>query len=259
MTTGTFSIWALGDLHLSFGIKNKSMDIFGKEWEGWTDKIRKFWCEKIAADDLVLIPGDISWAMHPEEAIADLNWIDSLPGTKVMIRGNHDYWWGSKNKVKSILPASIHMIQNDAFHFHSVSIAGARLWDTPEYHFYPYIDVKEGKAKPSEFDKASLSEEDEKIFTRELLRLEMSLQQFKKDAGIKIVMTHYPPIGSDLKESRASKLLEKYHAQYCVFGHLHSVKANSLPFGDKNGIHYALTSCDYLNFTPLKICTLDLI
>ena len=99
-----FTIWAIGDLHLSFGVPNKGMEVFGNEWNGWTEKVKQNWTACIKPQDLVLLPGDISWATRLEDAVPDLEWIDKLPGTKVMIRGNHDYWWpGSKKKLKSLL------------------------------------------------------------------------------------------------------------------------------------------------------------
>jgi len=252
-TSAPFSVWAIADLHLSFGLKDKSMDIFGDEWVDWTGKMHSSWSQNISADDLVLLPGDISWAMNPEDVIPDLEWIDQLPGTKVMIRGNHDYWWGSKSKVEKLLPPSIHIIQNNAFNFNGVSVAGVRLWDTPEYNFDEYIILKENKKANALSMHPADPEHDEKIFMRDLSRLELSLKELDKKASHRIAMTHYPPIGADLGDSRASQLLEKYEIDICVFGHLHSLKPNSLPFGEKNGIHYHLTSCDYLNFKPLKV------
>src|SRR4029077_20470111 len=108
-------IWAIGDLHLSFGCKSKEMHVFGESWLDHHEKIRTVWDSVVAPDDLVLIPGDISWAMHIEEAMADLEWIDKRPGFKVMIKGNHDYWWHAIGKVRKALPKSIHAIYNDAF------------------------------------------------------------------------------------------------------------------------------------------------
>ena len=127
------TIWALADLHLSFGVPDKEMDVFGPKWKNHPEKIRANWEKLVKPDDLVLLPGDISWGMHPEEALPDLNWIDSLPGTKVMIRGNHDYWWTSISKVEKVLPKSIHVIQNNIYRWKDVIICGARLWDTEEY------------------------------------------------------------------------------------------------------------------------------
>lgn len=246
------AVYAIGDLHLAFGAPDKSMEVFGPAWDRYAEKMETHWNEMIKPDDLVLLPGDISWAMKPEQALIDLNWIDALPGTKVMIRGNHDYWWTSPSKLRAMLPPSIHMIQNDTFQWKDLSIGGARLWDTPEYSFGEYIVYKENprsKEKPV----ADTAEEDAKIFSRELQRLEMSLKLFDKRARLKIAMTHYPPIGADLKPSQASKILQAHHTDICVFGHLHNVKPQALPFGKANGIDYALTSADYLDFRPLKL------
>lgn len=246
------AVYAIGDLHLAFGAPDKSMEVFGPAWDRYAEKIETHWNEMIKPEDLVLLPGDISWAMKPEQALIDLNWIDALPGTKVMIRGNHDYWWTSPSKLRAMLPPSIHMIQNDTFQWKDLSIGGARLWDTPEYGFGEYIVYKENprsKEKPA----VDTAEEDAKIFARELQRLEMSLKLFDKRARLKIAMTHYPPIGADLKPSQASKILQAHHTDICVFGHLHNVKPQALPFGKANGIEYALTSADYLDFRPLKL------
>lgn len=242
------AIWVIADLHLSFGVPEKSMEAFGPKWKDYTQKIEENWRKVVSPDDLVLIPGDISWAMRPEEALIDLEWIDKLPGTKVMIRGNHDYWWGSINKVRKLLPPSIHSIQNDVFNWQDVSIAGARLWDTDEYNFNSFIEFQENP-KESKAEK----KDGKKIFERELNRLELSLKQFNPQAKTKIAMTHYPPIGADLRPSRASSLLEEYGVSICVFGHLHNVKENSLPFGKKGNTSFILTSCDYLDFNLTKI------
>lgn len=245
------TIWALADLHLSFGTPNKSMELFGEDWLGWTDKIKSNWQRLVKPDDLVLIAGDISWAMSVEQAKPDLEWIDQLPGTKVMIRGNHDYWWGSLSKVKSILPPSIHVIQNDAFQWKDVSIAGARLWDSPEYNFNIY--AKESSAKDPEKKGSDNKEEDLRIWERELARLELSLKCLNSRAKKRIVMTHYPPISGDLRDSKVHAILKNYGVDICVFGHLHNMKKNLPIFGEKKDIQYYLTAGDYLDFVPLKI------
>lgn len=245
-------IFAIGDLHLSFGIANKSMSVFGPRWEGHFERIAHHWKSKIYADDLVLIPGDISWAMRIEDVIPDLRWIDALPGTKVMIKGNHDYWWGSLKKITEILPPSIHLIQNNVFNWKEVSIGGARLWDTPEYSFAQFIEFREN---PQAKDPEEVIQEEfsEKIFNRELERLNNSLKMLNQDAKIRIAMTHYPPIGDKLEPSRASQILEKYNIQASVFGHLHNLFPNKLQFGERNGIRYVLTSCDAIDFSPIQI------
>lgn len=249
-------IWAIGDLHLSFGVPGKNMDVFGPGWENHAEMIASNWKAAISPDDLVLIPGDISWAMRLEEAAADLAWIHSLPGTKVMIKGNHDYWWGSLKKISEVLPPSIHLIQNNAFHWRGVAIGGARLWDTPEYSFGKFIAFRENvRAKsPREDVETALQEElSQKIFDRELERLKMSLKQMNSDATVRIAMTHYPPIGADLQPSRAAQILEEHGIQTCVFGHLHNIKPEYSLFGEARGVRYLLTSCDYIRHQPIAV------
>lgn len=248
------SVWALADLHLSFGVPNKKMDVFGQQWERHAEKISTHWRSIVSKDDLILIPGDVSWAMRPSEAIPDLQWIEELPGTKVILRGNHDYWWTSLGKVLQIIPSSIRVIQNNAFQWGDVSIGGARLWDTPEYTFHEIIDFQEGlKGSEEKNSEAEDTGGTEKIFQRELQRLETSLKELDQHAKCRIAMTHYPPIGIDLKPTQASRLLEKYNVDICVFGHLHSVKKGLNLFGKKDGLWYVLSSCDYLDFTPIKL------
>lgn len=236
------TVFAIADLHLSVSVPEKDMKVFGPKWTHYMERIADHWNALVKDKDLVLIPGDISWAMKLEEAIKDLEWIEALPGTKVMIRGNHDYWWSSPSKVRSILPPSIHIIHNDAFDFEGISIAGTRFWDSPEFDFLHYVN-------------ADLSPQpvDEKIFRRELGRLELSLKSLNRQAKKRIVMTHYPPISADLKSSSVSQLLEDYHVDYCLFGHLHNLKEGLNLFGEKNGVHYMLTAADYLDFCPRKV------
>lgn len=247
------AVWAIGDLHLSFGVPNKKMDIFGDQWKDHAKKIENHWRALISPNDLVLIPGDISWAMLVEEAKPDLEWIGNLPGTKMLIKGNHDYWWSSLNKLKSILPSSCHLIQNNSLIWNDISIGGTRLWDVPGLNFNPVIDFREMVGK--QLTERDESAESQKIYQRELGRLEVSLKSMNSAAKKRIVMTHYPPIGYDLQqETEASRLLEKYKIDICVFGHLHNVKPGLSLFGRKGEVDYHLTSCDYLpDFKPLRI------
>ncbi len=249
------NIWAIADLHLSFGVPNKSMDLFGDNWLNHAEKIAANWKSRIAPEDLVLVAGDISWALHLQDAVPDLEWLHALPGTKMMIRGNHDYWWTSLSQVQKVLPSSIKVIQNNVIPWNDVAVGGARLWDTEEYSFNSCIEFRENQRtkKPTEEPRNPLEDkkEDQKIFQRELSRLELSLNCFKNFPGKKrLVMTHYPPIGLDLKDSQVSRLLEQFGVEICVFGHLHNVRAGEAPFGEKNGVRYLLTACDYLNFVP---------
>jgi predicted phosphohydrolase len=246
------SIWAIGDLHLSFGTPGKKMDRFGPKWINHPDKIRSSWNELINHDDLVLIPGDISWASKLDEAEKDLHWIDSLPGTKVLLKGNHDYWWGSLSKVKAALPPSIHVIQNNEFNWNDVSIGGSRLWDSPEFTYDSWIDfqILDGENSKQSPEMISL----EKQYEKELHRLELSLSHLNPQAKLRIAMTHYPPIGPGLIKTKTSTLLKKHKIDICLFGHLHSVKMGKPKERDLDGIKYYLTSCDFLDFTPIKIC-----
>lgn len=245
------SIFALADLHLSFGVPNKEMDVFGDNWKNHPEKMALHWKERVSSEDLVLLPGDISWAKKIQDAEVDLEWIHDLPGTKVMIRGNHDYWWSAISKVRKILPPSIHAIQNDVFLWQDVAIAGSRMWDTDEYGFDGII-AEVDRILPI-VEKEEDPQVREKIFLRELLRLEASLQAIPSHVSKRIAMVHYPPIGLDLAPSRISKLLEKYKIKTCVFGHLHNVVAEEDLFGEARGIRYVFTACDYLDFCPIKI------
>lgn len=244
------AIWAIADLHLSFGIAGKEMHVFGPEWIDHDKKIKEYWDAHVSPEDLVLIPGDISWAMRLEEAKADLDWIAARPGTKVIIRGNHDYWCSAPTKVRKALPDSIHLIWSDAFLWNDVAICGTRLWDSPEYEFGQFIEmkkpIKEGaQPKPPE-DTAS-------IFQREVMRLGVALNAMDKNARLKIAMVHYPPISADLKPSTVSQMLENAGVSICTFGHLHSVRPGSGLFGTKNGVAYHFVACDWLGFKLLKI------
>jgi len=217
------------------------MDKFGPVWANYMERIATNWRAVVKAEDLVLLPGDISWAMTMEEAIKDFEWLEALPGTKVMIRGNHDYWWSSPSKVRANLPPSLHIIQNDAFSFHGISIGGTRFWDSPEFNF-SHCFGKSFEAPPI----------DEKIYLRELERLELSLKKLDPKARFRVVMTHYPPIGSDLKPSKVSALLEKYNVNLSLFGHLHGLQGGKL-FGERGGVDYILVAADYLDFKPKKV------
>lgn len=254
------TIWVLSDPHLAFGVPSKTMESFGPTWERYAEKMAHHWREKVALEDLVLIPGDISWALHLADALVDLRWIDALPGKKLILKGNHDHWWGSLSKLQAVLPASIYAIQNNSFTFvnregEKIAIGGSRLWDTPEYSFAQYIEFRENPLARHKTDEESAQEEEngEKIFNRELERLRLSLQQLDPMATRRIAMTHYPPVGADLAPSRASAILEAFKIDICVFGHLHNVRPGSLPFGKARGVHYIFASCDYTNFTPILL------
>lgn len=245
------SIWALADLHLAFGAPSKSMEVFGPSWADYANRIETHWRKLVQKEDLVLLPGDLSWAQKLEDALIDLRWIDALPGTKLILKGNHDYWWPSASKLSKNLPSSIHFIQNNAFLWNDVAVGGSRLWDSSEYDFSACIDFQENPR--ANVQNGSEKGDPEPIFQRELERLRLSLQQLDPKARRRIAITHYPPIGANLAPSRASAILEEFHIEACLFGHLHNVKQELPLFGTARGVTYSLVSADYLNFSPLRV------
>jgi hypothetical protein len=246
-------LWALSDPHLAFGVPNKSMEAFGEKWKDYPERIERQWRAVVAEEDIVLVPGDISWGLRLEEALVDLEWLGRLPGTKIILRGNHDYWWPSAKKLKEILPPSIRFIQNNALLLGDVAIGGSRLWDTSEYSFNDVIHFQENPRAKAKVPQEEKAEEDERIFKRELERLRLSLSAMDSKAKLRIALTHYPPIGKALDPSRASAILEEFKIDICVFGHLHNVKEGALPFGQARGVRYIFSSADYLDFAPLEI------
>lgn len=228
-------IYAISDLHLSFNC-DKPMDIFGGKWEGYIQKIKDNWTKKVKDDDIVLIAGDISWAMKLDEVDADLAWIDNLPGKKIMIKGNHEYWWKSISSVRAILPNSILAIQNDSIKIGKYIFCGTRGWNVPE---------KDKEQSPEDF----------KIYKREVERLKLTLMSAKtlKENGDKIVaMMHYPPYNLDKEDSEFTKLFEEYAVDTVVFGHLHGYVKCDLVL-NKNGVTYYFTSCDHIDNDPVLI------
>lgn len=227
------TIYAIGDLHLS-GYSSKPMDIFGDHWSEHGDQIRNSWLTKVKEDDAILIPGDISWAMNLDEAMVDLQWIADLPGHKYLIRGNHDYWWSSINKLNSLFD-SMHFIQNNFFTYKDYAICGTRGWNCPN-HF-------------------KFTEHDDKIYMREANRLELSLSMAQKSGYKNIVaMLHYPPTNDKLEPSLFTEMFEKYNVKNVVYGHLHGDTSYSAGLkGQHNGVTYSLTSCDYLEFELIDI------
>lgn len=228
-------IFAISDLHLSFAC-DKPMDIFGGNWENYQEKIQENWKALVSDDDLVLIAGDISWAMKLEEAVLDLEWIDALPGKKIIIKGNHEYWWKSISAVREILPPTIMAIQNDSIKIEKYIFCGTRGWVVPEKN-------------------KQLSSEDQKLYDREVQRLKLTLKtaQTQRQEGDEIIaLMHFPPRNSDKEDSEFTKLFEEYGVSKVVFGHLHGY-TNCELISEKNGITYYFTSCDHINNKPVLI------
>ena len=228
-------IYAISDLHLSNSC-DKPMDVFGGHWENYVSKIKENWKAKVAEDDLVLIAGDISWAMKLEEAKSDLEWIDELPGKKIIIKGNHEYWWKSISAVRELLPASMMAIQNDAIKIDNYVICGTRGWNVPET----------GK---------EFLEEDLKIYKRETERLKLTLMFAKnlKQEGDKLVaMMHFPPFGNGEEQTEFTKLFAEYGVDKVVFGHIHGY--TNCPLKTTiDGVEYIFTSCDHIKNDPVLI------
>lgn len=220
-------VYAISDLHLS-GNNPKPMDIFGGAWADYMQKITEDWHNKVTDDDVVLIAGDISWAMNLCDAVPDLKTICDLPGKKVIIRGNHDYWWKSIGAVRASLYNGCYAVQNDCVKIGNVIICGSRGWTTPE-------------------NNAPMAADDKKIYDREVLRFTMSLAAMQKlrSEGDKVVtMIHYPPFNSRFESSAFTKLFEEYKVDAVVYGHLHGACGRLCFKREKEGVKYYLTSCD---------------
>ncbi len=202
------------------------MEVFGEQWAGHFERICQDWRDRVRDADIVLIPGDISWAMRIDAAMPDLAAIGALPGKKVLLRGNHDYWWCGISRLRQTLPEGMYAVQNDALALPGAVVCGTRGWV------------------------AGGDDEDAHIYRRELLRLEMSLQTARKravDAPL-IVMTHFPPLFEDGADTDVTRLIAKYRASAVVYGHLHGAALKSAFNGMKDGIPYACVSCDGLGF-----------
>lgn len=223
-------IYAIGDLHLSHEVSDKAMDVFGAHWQDHAARIRDAWQSVVGEEDLVLLPGDFSWAMQLSDTKEDLRYLGALNGKKVLLRGNHDYWWSGITKVRSVLPAGVYAVQNDVISFGDIHVGGTRGWLSP--HANAFSEQK-----------------DRAIYERELLRLRMSLDRLPQ-TGTKIVMLHYPPFLEDGTPSGFVPLLEQAGVMHVVYGHLHGKSCHAAFEGERNGIRYHLVSCDHLRFAP---------
>ena len=222
-------IYAIGDLHLP-GAQSKPMDVFGAHWEGHFEKITADWLSKVTEEDVMLLPGDISWAMTLEEASPDILRICALPGKKLFLRGNHDYWWSSLTRVRGLLPAGNYAVQNDAYVIGDAVFCGTRAWTV--------------------MSEVSTDQQNVKIYRREAMRLELSLKDAQKKADGRpiICMLHYPPFGEKKESSAFSDLMEQYGVHTCVYGHLHGEGVRTGFNGVREGVNYHLVSCDGLGF-----------
>lgn len=221
-------IYAISDLHLS-ETTDKPMNIFGPRWEGHFDIIRNDWNSKVTDEDIVLLSGDLSWAMKLEEAIPDIALINELPGRKVIIKGNHDYWWSSGSKVRGILYPNMFAISNDAIRIDNVILCGTRGWL-----------INDNNSTPS----------DKKIYDREIIRLKLSLDamaKIRREDDIVIGMMHFPPFNSSLQNTELTDLFNEYNITKVVYGHLHGPKSRAEKLVNKGNVNYYLTSCDLVD------------
>ena len=223
----SMKIYAVSDLHISTD-SDKPMDVFGGNWVGYMDKIRADWKERVSDGDVVLIGGDIRWAMTLPEAEKDLATISDLKGIKVLVKGNHDYWWQhSVSKVREILPDGFYAVQNDAVKSVSPVVCGSRCWSVP--------------------GSPDFGEQDMKIYLRETERLKLSFAaaaKLKKDGDKLVALVHFPPFTGKREDTDFTRLFEKNGVDAVVYGHLHGNKVKNERLIEKNGIKYYLTSCD---------------
>lgn len=226
------ALYAIGDLHLCLGA-SKPMDIFGGAWVGYMDKLMEG-ISCITKDDTTVLMGDLSWALDLQEAKADFAWIDSIPGRKIILKGNHDYWWNTATKFYNFCKENGFqdqwILNNNHYEYEGYAICGTRGWF---------------------FEEERSGEHDEKVFRRELMRLETSL----KAAGDlpKLVFLHYPPRYKGYQCEPILELLQQYEVRRCFYGHLHGPSHALAQEGVWDGIEYRLLSADKLDFRPFRV------
>jgi len=231
------SIYALSDLHLSFA-KHKPMDIFGPAWEGHEERIRSNWEQTVAPEDLVLMPGDLSWAMRLPEARPDLAFVDALPGRKVVIRGNHDYWWHRKatSRIQREVGGTMTFIQGASVVVGPVGITGTRGWRSD-------WGSREARSECPDEDQAA------RIFQRELQYLENGLLSIPDSVSVRIAMLHFPPFDEKLRPNEFAEVLSRHSVDILVYGHVHLGIGGWLE-GPVGGVNYRLVSADVVGFAP---------
>ncbi len=226
------NIFAIADTHLSLGT-DKPMDVF-KGWDDYVSRLEKNWRAVVADDDVVVIAGDISWAMSLEKAEADLRFLHSLPGKKLIMKGNHDYWWNTKKKMDNFLEEksfdSISILFNNAYRFGSTTICGSRGW---------FFDAE--------------SDADRKVLLREAGRLKMSIENGKQLGGDIVVFLHYPPVTKLQVCDEMMQVLKQEGIERCYYGHLHGASVYNACTGTLDGVKFELISADYLKFCPKLI------
>lgn len=230
------ALYTIADLHLACSV-DKPMDIFGGRWQNYMEKLRTRWQAVVNEQDTVVIGGDFSWGIDFKQSKADFAYLNALPGRKIILKGNHDLWWNTVRKMEAFLEENefqnIYFLHNNSFLYENTAICGTRGWFFEE-------DFKESH--------------DEKIFKRELLRLETSLKAGKASGAEQIYcFLHYPPIYANFRCGEIIALMQKYGVSRCVYGHLHSDSLRWAVTGIQDGIEFILASGDYLDFTPILL------
>lgn len=226
------ALYVIGDLHLSQSV-DKSMDVF-PGWENYTQRILKNWNNTVSTDDTVVLAGDISWGMNMEESMADFRLLEALPGNKIILKGNHDYWWGSLTSMYRALSkegiTSIDFLHNNSYIVEGKAICGSRGWmfEDGETH-------------------------DAKIIRRETFRLEASLDSVTDPEAEKILFMHYPPLFTDQIIEPFIETMQSHGVSRCYYGHIHASGHNYAKEGVHHGIEFTLISADYLDFTPALV------
>lgn len=231
------AIYAISDLHLALSI-DKPMDVFGDRWTNYMEKLKTSWIKTVSPEDYIIIPGDISWATYLEEAVEDFKYIDTLPGKKIISKGNHDYWWTTNSKLEKFKAGNnfntISFMHNNCFKMENIILCGTRGWKCP--------------------GDTDFGSDDQKIYNRELQRLELSLNSAEKESeGILVAALHYPPFNSQKQPSGFVEIMKNYGVKTCIYGHLHSHGFKSAVQGEIEGINFILVSADYLDFKPLRL------
>ena len=223
----------MGDTHLSLGVPDKSMEIFSG-WNQYQSRIEQNWNKLIQSQDTIVLAGDISWGMSLEEAKPDFAFLNALPGQKIILKGNHDYWWNSMKKMTDFFEANgfdtLHILHNNCYAYENFGICGTRGW----------VNMPGESA-------------DAKVLTREQQRLKVSLSEAKKQNLTPIAFLHYPPLFGNSRNELMLEVLHEFEVKDCYYGHLHGKIHEKAVQGLKDGIHYHLISSDYLQFVPEKI------
>lgn len=229
------SIYVIADLHLSFS-QNKPMSVFGENWKGHSEKIKNNWIKKVKADDTVVLPGDFSWAMHLKDTYKDFEYLNSLPGKKLLLKGNHDYWWTTLKNMRDFLMQNnfknIDFIYNNSYLIENTIITGTRGWSLLD------------------------TENSTKMLNRETIRLKLSIEDgINKYGNQKEIITfmHYPPITNLNKNTEFVKILKQYNIKKCYYGHLHGKSHQDAVENEIDGINFKLVSADYLDFDLIKV------